>query len=111
MLQPLADLLQTADTTTDEPTPPAPDTEEWAAGTDASGGLQDMFDIDDVDDQLHHAEPAADDGPSQLSTPVPITHRQPHGGDVVESHHDPRPAHPARGTRGPGSRRAAAPRP
>lgn len=57
MLQPLADLLQTADNTADEPTPPAEDAEPWAAGTDAAGGLRDMLDVDEAVNESPADEP------------------------------------------------------
>jgi LysM repeat protein len=81
MLQPLVDLLQAADITDDEPTPPAPDTEDWAAGTDAAGGLQDMLDIDEADDADgadqadDQGEPGAAEAASALKPPVRITTR------------------------------------
>ncbi|WP_430786875.1 LysM peptidoglycan-binding domain-containing protein [Actinoplanes sp. G11-F43] len=84
MLQPLADLLQAADIVTDEPVPPAPDTEEWAAGTDAAGGLRDMLDVDEAHDSDEpdddREQPTAADTPGEhpappVKSPVPITAR------------------------------------
>lgn len=83
MLQPLADLLDTAENTDDQPTPPAADTEAWAEGTDAAGGLygpaaEDVDDVaggmDDmfgtVDGEEHEQdEPAAE--PVTATGPIP----------------------------------------
>lgn len=48
MLAPVADLLRSAADLHDQDTPPAADTETWAAGTDAAGGLSDMLEVDEA---------------------------------------------------------------
>lgn len=61
MLQPLVDLLSTADVVDDQPTPPAPDTEEWATGTDAGGGLQEPERVGGMDDMFGSDDDAEDE--------------------------------------------------
>ncbi|MEU1813195.1 LysM peptidoglycan-binding domain-containing protein [Micromonospora aurantiaca (nom. illeg.)] len=64
LLEPLADLMRTAHLAGDEPTPPAPDSEAWAAGTDAAGGL-----LDETAGAASDAE--HDDG--RAATPIHLT--------------------------------------
>jgi hypothetical protein len=56
LLEPLAELLRTARLPGDAPTPPAPDTEEWARGTDAAGGLRDLLDVDEAEGEEEQPE-------------------------------------------------------
>ncbi|GAB1646836.1 LysM peptidoglycan-binding domain-containing protein [Krasilnikovia sp. MM14-A1259] len=86
MLQPLADLLDTAEDTDDQPTPPAADTEAWAEGTDAAGGLYEPpaeQDVDDVaggmddmfgtvdDGEEHEQDDGSDFEPVTAAGPIP----------------------------------------
>lgn len=64
-LEPLAEIMREARTNTDEPTPAAPEPEEWAADTDAAGAILTLLDDEPAAsparDSDVEAAPAGDD--------------------------------------------------
>ncbi|RZU46633.1 LysM domain-containing protein [Krasilnikovia cinnamomea] len=108
MLQPLADLLDTAENTDDQPTPPAADTEAWAEGTDAAGGLYEPAaeqDVDDVAGGMDDMFGPADDGedeqdstdsePVTAAEPVPVRPASAVTWNLANTETTPRPLRPA----------------